>query len=77
MKIDTVRENHKRQWVRCRTCGAVAYYDYVPYSLSNPLSWLPCHHGVGERDMGADRITADEALCAVSISSPARNTEGE
>jgi DNA-directed RNA polymerase subunit N (RpoN/RPB10) len=38
-----------RQWVRCRTCRRLAYYDYQPYSLSNPVRTLPCGHGLTQR----------------------------
>lgn len=54
----------KRQWVKCRTCGTVAYYDYIPYGLSNPIMVLGCGHTpvvVRNGDIGADRITAEEA----------------
>lgn len=54
----------KRQWLRCRTCSGVAYYDYHPYSLSTPLMATPCGHGAGERDLGCDHITESEAIAA-------------
>lgn len=64
MKIHRPIKGYERQWVLCRTkgCGCVAYYDFVPYSLSNPLMIMPCNHGITERDMGADRITEKRAL---------------
>lgn len=40
----------------------VMYYDYVPLSLSNPVRTSPCGHGLTERDLGCDSISADEAL---------------
>ncbi len=61
-KIPPVMKGYNRQWLKCRTCANVAYYDYVPYSLSNPIRWTPCGHGYAERDLGSDLITADEAL---------------
>ena len=52
----------KRQWVRCRECGRPGYYDYVPYSLSNPVMTLPCGHGAAQRFTdAAERITAKQA----------------
>lgn len=36
-----------RKWVACRHCQRRFYYDYQPYSLSNPILTLPCGHGVG------------------------------
>lgn len=51
-----------RQWVRCIQCGNVAYYDYQPGSLANPLRSLPCGHGFCIRfDEAVDFITAAEA----------------
>lgn len=52
----------QRQWVKCRTCGTVAYYDFIPFGLGNPIRVLGCGHSpLGTRDLGADRITAEEA----------------
>lgn len=67
--VSPIPKGHKRQWLKCRTCATVAYYDYVPYSLSNPIMWMPCGHGLTERDMGADSISADEALIAITSKS--------
>lgn len=39
-------QGKNRQWVKCKECGNVAYYDYVPYSLSNPIMIPPCGHGI-------------------------------
>lgn len=72
MKQPKVPAGHKRQWLRCRTCHDVAYYDYVPYSFSNPITSMPCGHGLTQRDMGADRINEDEAKLAIERSAGAR-----
>jgi len=65
--IEPVRAGYKRQWVECKTCGNVAYYDYLPYSLSNPVQSLPCGHDVGGRFHDAVKsISADEALIAIA-----------
>ena len=65
-KIPHPASGYKRQWVRCNQCRRVAYYDYVPYSLSNPIMTLPCGHGLTERmDKAATYISADEALSAL------------
>lgn len=61
-----VPKGHKRQWLRCRTCGNVAYYDYVPYSLSNPLFSTPCGHGIGSRYLGCDEIDEKTARAALT-----------
>lgn len=63
-KVLPLRSGYKRQWVKCRTCSQVAHYDYVPYSLSSPIMTMPCGHGIGEKDMGADRISEEQALAA-------------
>lgn len=70
--LPKVLKGHKRQWKRCRTCGCVAYYDYIPYSLSNPIACMPCSHGIAARDMGADNIDEATALAALA----AAKTEG-
>ena len=57
-----VQRGEKRQWTRCLTCGNVAYYDYVPYGLGNPVMWLPCGHGLTVRlDQAVDFISEDDA----------------
>jgi hypothetical protein len=63
-----ISPGYERQWCRCRVCGNVTYYDYVPYSLSNPIMVAPCGHGSAQRDLGHDRITADEAIVSLSQS---------
>jgi len=63
MKIPPIAEGYKRQWVKCKECAKVTYYDYVPYSLSNPIMILPCGHGLTERfSKTVDYISTDEAL---------------
>ena len=61
-KIPKIPVGYKRQWVKCRQCGNVAYYDYVPFSLSNPITTAPCGHGVGWFKETHKGISADEAL---------------
>lgn len=74
--IPPVEKGYKRTWKRCRTCGGVYFYDYVPYSLSNPIRVTPCGHGYDQRDLGCDTITADEALIALLARKPeAQDTE--
>ena len=68
-RLPKLARNHKRAWRRCRSCGAVAYYDYVPFSFSNPIACMPCGHGLTERDMGADHIEEAEALAALTKAS--------
>jgi hypothetical protein len=65
-----VRPNHRRQWCRCRTCGRIQYYDYLPFSLQKPIMVPVCGHGASEHDYGLDCISADEALVALSRTNP-------
>ncbi len=34
----------ERKFVKCKKCKHKAYYDYIPYSLSNPLMVSDCGH---------------------------------
>jgi hypothetical protein len=34
----------KQKWLKCHVCGCLQYYDYIPYSLSNPIMWSACGH---------------------------------
>ena len=56
--VPKIAQGRVRQWVECNMCNTVAYYDYVPYSLSNPVKTAPCEH----RFEDYKRISADEAL---------------
>lgn len=64
MKIKPIAPGCKRQWLKCNKCGRPAYYDFTPYSLSNPIMTMPCGHGLGVDHTTA--ITADEALVLLS-----------
>lgn len=46
MELRPPTSGFERQWTRCKQCGNVAYYDYQPHSLSNPVRTLPCGHGL-------------------------------
>ena len=64
MKVAPIPPGKKRQWVKCNKCARPAYYDFTPYSLSNPVMTMPCNHGLGIDH--ATRITADEAMVLMS-----------
>lgn len=49
-KIPPVAKGYQRQWLRCRICRSEQYYDFIPYSLSNPILVGVCNHDV-RRDM--------------------------
>lgn len=38
------RSGYSRSFVKCSKCGNKSYYDYIPYSLSNPVITTPCGH---------------------------------
>ena len=46
VRLPRVRRGMKRAFVACKQCESVAYYDFVPYSLSNGVACLPCGHGL-------------------------------
>lgn len=66
--IQPILRGYKRQWLRCRRCKRVQFYDYKPFSLSNPIMTTACGHGAAERDMGCDRISDEEAMAARAAS---------
>lgn len=39
-----VEPGYARQWLECPECGRLQYYDYVPFSLSNPIRTSACGH---------------------------------
>jgi hypothetical protein len=69
MKEPKLVQGMKRQWVRCKECSNVAFYDYLPYSLSNPVMTAPCGHGLGQRFHDYQKgITEKEAKAALTES---------
>ena len=53
----------KRQWVKCKQCGDIAYYDYIPFGLSTPIMTLPCHHGIAiDFNKAVTYITEKQAI---------------
>lgn len=53
---------YERSWVACNTCDNIAYYDYIPYGLGNPILTLPCGHQGGQSFNQATRkVTEAEA----------------
>lgn len=66
-KLPSLPKGMRRQWTECRKCGNVAYYDFTPGSLSNPIMSLPCHHDMGERwTEVVKNITEEEAVKKMS-----------
>jgi hypothetical protein len=43
-KENPLPKGYKRQFYECRKCKNKAAYDFVPYSLSNPILTSPCDH---------------------------------
>jgi hypothetical protein len=67
-KIPEPLSGYNRQWVKCKACGQVAYYDYIPYSLANPAMILPCGHGAAQKFYDAvDNITPEQAMRELRI----------
>jgi hypothetical protein len=54
----------RRQWVRCKRCGWVGYYDYTPHSFSNPIMALGCIHDfrAGQTISEAEAVSALHAF---------------
>lgn len=50
---------NKRQFIKCKKCGRVSFYDYLPFSLSSPVMVPPCQHRI---DDYAD-ISEEQAMC--------------
>jgi hypothetical protein len=77
MIIPDLKPGKKRQWLKCRTCQGVSFYDYTPYSLENPIRTQPCSHGVTARDMGADGITSEEAMRSLNLDAAKGESDGD
>jgi hypothetical protein len=60
--LPKIGKGYKRRYCRCvaKGCGRVSFYDYVPYSLSNPIMVTVCGHGVMRRDYALETITRAE-----------------
>ncbi len=39
-----LQSGQEREFVKCKKCSNRAYYDFQPYSLSNPIQTSPCPH---------------------------------
>lgn len=52
LRLPRPSPGYSRKFLRCKSrgCKRVFYYDYVPYSLSNPIYVQPCGHNVGSRE---------------------------
>lgn len=49
------------KWLQCRDCKQVFRYEYLPYSLSNPITWTTCGHSTGHRDLNCDEVSEQVA----------------
>jgi hypothetical protein len=43
-RTNPVENGRERAFVKCKKCNCKAFYDYVPYSLSNPMMLSNCGH---------------------------------
>lgn len=60
--IPKIPKGKKRQWIECNH-GNVYHYDYVPFSLSNPITTIDCGCRL-HKDTKC--ITADEAIISLN-----------
>ncbi len=68
-KIKPPHKGYERQWVECKRCKQVSYYDFVPYSIGNPIKILPCGHNVTQMwNDSVNNISADEAIAQLNVS---------
>lgn len=65
--IPPLPSGYKREWLRCRKCRRVYHFDFIPFSLSNPVRWTGCGHDEGRRDLNCDTITEGEARDALGL----------
>lgn len=66
LKLPALAQGYKRDWLRCKKCREVFYFDFLPRSLSNPITWLPCGHGLGENLYDATvTISEQEAIASL------------
>jgi len=75
ISVEPIKAGHARQWLQCRTCQKVSYYDFVPFSNSVPIRITPCGHSIGQRDLGCNPIAAEEAFRLLAIEQS--NTQAE
>ena len=61
LKLPAKHLGNERVFIKCIHCSRPAFYDYLPYSLQNPVRWLLCGHGNPYDD--AVNIQEDE-FCA-------------
>jgi hypothetical protein len=56
----------QRHWVKCKSCGNVAYYDFVPFSFPNLVMTLPCGHGAAQKfSESVEHISPEQALVEI------------
>jgi hypothetical protein len=61
-RIKKPASGYCRAWLKCKECGNVYFYDYTPYGLGNPVTWLPCGHSTGRRVVDCSvRVTEFQA----------------
>lgn len=42
--VPPIPEGYKRNWLWCRKCDEISYYDYVPYDTEMPSFHTTCGH---------------------------------
>lgn len=63
VSLPRIPKGYQREYLLCKHkgCGNVFYYDFIPYSLANPIITSPCHTRFGG-------LTSFEGLNATAIS---------
>lgn len=44
LRVRPLIGGYDRQWIQCKECSWVGYYDYIPYSLATPIMSMKCGH---------------------------------
>lgn len=42
-----LQKGYERAFVKCKRCKNRAFYDFIPFSLSNPIMFVYCGHDFG------------------------------
>lgn len=58
--VPPVARGYRRSWRKCNVCGVVAFRDFIPFSLSNPILVMPCGHS-GHHD-NTTQLTDQEGM---------------
>ena len=79
LRIPKVSDGNKRDWIKCKKCGEVYFYDYLPFGIGTPITWLKCGHDFGTKIyLVTDIISETEAVkFLLKRANQTRKTKGE